>query len=69
MAGALWKINRDLVFINCLEEAKSVRPSIFLAGRMPHQPADYRKLRADPAFRADMVAATHKWNAESRNGW
>jgi hypothetical protein len=123
LAGALWKINRDPAFIECLEEAKSKHSDIFQgvhlwqvlwldderaldflidllntkgidllnakewmtqsftlgllnqlefgipATRMPHQPADYRKLRADPAFRAHMVAAIHKRNAESKNGW
>jgi hypothetical protein len=118
MAGALWKINRDPVFIDCLEEAKSrggvfgYRPLLqvlwldderaldFLIGlldvndwttqsltlgllnelefarhmgihasNMRHQPAEYRKLRNDPGFRAEMVAAIHKRNAETRNGW
>jgi hypothetical protein len=39
------------------------------AAKMPHQPTDYRKLRGDPAFRAHMTDAIHKWNVESRNGW
>jgi hypothetical protein len=119
MAGALWKLTRDPVFIECLEEAKANHGSIFVfrhllqvlwldderavdflidllsakesmtqsftlgllnelefgrrtdvhATKMPHQPADYRKLRADPAFRAHMVSAIHKRNAESKNGW
>jgi hypothetical protein len=118
ISGALWRLNRDPLFIKCLEEAKSVRPSIFQgvhlwqvlwldderavdflidlldqrdwpaqsmtlgllnqlelgrptgmpAGKMPHQPSDYRKLRADPAFRAHMVAAIHKLNAERKFG-
>jgi hypothetical protein len=118
IAGALWKINRDPVFIKCLQEAKSVRASIFAyvhlwqvlwldderavdflidlldekdwtvqsltlgllnqlesgrrmgipAREMPHQPADYRKLRGDPAFRAQMTAAIRQWNAQSKNG-
>jgi hypothetical protein len=118
ISGALWRLNRDPVFITCLEEAKSIRPGIFKgvhlwqvlwldderavdflidlvdqgdwpaqsmtlgllnqlefgrpmgipAKKMPHQPADYRKLRGDPAFRAHMVAAIHKLNAERKNG-
>jgi hypothetical protein len=119
LAGALWKINRDHVFVECLDEAKATHGGIFAfrhllqvlwldderavdflidllnakewmtqsmtlgllnelefgrrmgipAREMPHQPADYRKMRADPAFRAQMVSAIHKRNAESKNGW
>jgi hypothetical protein len=119
MAGALWKLNRSPVFIECLEEAKSKLGSIFQfghlgqvlwlgderavdflidllavndwgvqsmtlgllnelefgrrmgipAGKMPHQPADYRKMRGDPTFRAQMVAAIQARNAQSKNGW
>ena len=29
MAGALWKIDRDPIFVDCLHEARSVRPKIF----------------------------------------
>ncbi len=29
ISGVLWRLNRDPVFIKCLEEAKSIRPSIF----------------------------------------
>ena len=118
IAGALWRINRDPVYIDVLEEAKSVKPEIFqwvtltrvlwlederavdflidlLAQKdrmgkaevlqklnelelgqrfvmppneMPHQPDYYRKVRNDPAFRAHMVAAMRKRNAESKNG-
>jgi hypothetical protein len=118
ISGALWRVNRDPVFIEFLEEAKATRPSIFQgvhlwqvlwldddravdflidlldqrdwpsqsmtldilnqlefgrpmgipAKKMPHQPADYRKLRGDPAFRAHMVAAINKRNAERKNG-
>jgi hypothetical protein len=118
ISGALWRLNRNPVFIECLKEAKSLRPSIFQgvhlwqvlwldderavdflidllnqkdwpalsmtlgllnqlefgrpmgvpAREMPHQPADYRKLRGDPAFRAHMAAAIHKLNAERKNG-
>jgi hypothetical protein len=38
------------------------------AVRMPHQPADYQKVRGDPTFRARMVAEMRKRNAESING-
>jgi hypothetical protein len=38
------------------------------AKEMPHQPSDYDKLRKDPAFRAHLVAAIRKRNAESKNG-
>jgi hypothetical protein len=118
IAGALWKLNRDPVFVECLEHAKAAKPSMFQyvhlarvlwldderavdflidlldqpdwggrsmvlsllnalelgkrlpmsADKMPHQPADYRKLRNDPAFRAHMVAAIHSRNAASKNG-
>jgi hypothetical protein len=118
ISGALWRLNRDPVFIKCLEEARSVRPSIFKGGhlwqvlwlederavdflidlldqkdwpavsmtlgllnrlefghvfgiyarKLPHQPADYRKLRSDPAFRAHMVAAIHKLNSQRTHG-
>jgi len=118
ISGTLWRLNRDPVFIKCLEEAKATRPSIFqgvhlwqvlwldddravdflidlldqrdwhaqsgtlrllnelefgrrmdiYATKMPHQPVDYRKLRGDPAFRAHMVAAINKRNAERKNG-
>jgi hypothetical protein len=118
ISGALWRIDRDPVFIGCLEEAKFLEPSVFQwvhlfqvlwlddervvdflvdlldqkdrmaraavlrllnelesgqrmwvpAEKMPHQPADYRRLRNDPVFRAHMVEAIHRWNAESRNG-
>ncbi len=119
MAGALWKIDRDPIFVDCLREARSVRAEIFgsphlyqvlwldderaldfLIGllevkerttvysftlgllnelesgqgmvhhsKMPHQPEDYRKLQKDPVFRAHMVTAIRKRNAESTNGW
>lgn len=39
------------------------------AAKMPHQRADYRKLRTDPVFRCHMTAAIHKRNLESKNGW
>jgi hypothetical protein len=118
MAWALWKIERDPIFVECLHEARAVRPKLFeyvhldqvlwlnddraldfLVGllevkegivhsftlgllnelefgrrmgihhsKMPHQPADYRKLQKDPAFRAQMVAAIRKRTAESTNG-
>jgi len=118
MAGALWKLTRDPVFIECLEEAKSKHADIFpyrnlgrvlwldderavdfLIGlldvkdkmtqgftlrllnelelgrhmgipswEMPHQRAEYRQMRSDPAFRAHMVAAIRKRNAETKNG-
>jgi hypothetical protein len=118
ISGALWRLNRDPVFIKCLEEAKSVRPSIFQgvhlwqvlwldderavdflidlldqrdwptqsmtlgllnqlefghpmgipARKMPHQPADYSRLRGDAAFRTHMVAAIHELNAKRKNG-
>jgi hypothetical protein len=38
------------------------------ADRMPHQPADYRKLRGDHAFRVHMVAAIHKLNSQRTRG-
>lgn len=118
ISGALWKINRDPIFIECLNEAKAVRSSIFRgvhlwevlwldderaldflidlldepdwtvqsltlgllnrlefghrmgipAREMPHQPADYRTLRNDPSFRAQMTAAIRRHNAQSING-
>lgn len=118
ISGVLWRLNRDPVFIKCMEEAKSVRPSIFQgvhlwqvlwldderavdflidllgqkdwptqsmtlgllnqlefgrpmgmpASKMPHQPADYHRMRGDPAFRALMVAAIRKLNAERKHG-
>lgn len=118
ISGALWRLNRDPVFIKCLEEAKSLGPSIFQgvhlwqvlwlddaravdslidlldqkdwpplsmtlrllnqlefgrpmgipARQLPHQPADYRKLRSDPAFRAHMVEAIHRLNAKRKYG-
>lgn len=118
IAGTLWKLNRDPIFLDCLEEAKSVCGGIFSyvhlgqvlwidderavdflidlldqndrkvtsltlgllnelefgrrmgipASEMPHQPPDYRKLRRDITFRAQMVDAIHKWNAQSKNG-
>jgi hypothetical protein len=119
VAGVLWKVSRDPVFLSCLDEARSKSISMFAtphlwqvlwldderaidflmslldegdwsvqsltlgllnelefgrqmgipAAKMPHQPADYRKLCADPAFRAHMTAAIHKRNLESKNGW
>ena len=39
------------------------------AANMPHQRADYRKLRRDAGFRSHMVDAIRKHNAESKNGW
>jgi hypothetical protein len=36
---------------------------------MPHTRAHYRRLRIDPAFRAQMVAAIRERNAKSKNGW
>jgi hypothetical protein len=118
IASALWKLTRDPIFVECLERAKSVKPSIFQyvhllqvlwlgdaravdflidlldqkdrmarsgvlrllnelesgkpmwisADKMPRQPADYCRMRGDPAFRAHMVAAIQKRNAESKNG-
>jgi hypothetical protein len=44
------------------------RPMGIPAKEMPHQPSDYDKLRKDPAFRAHLVAAIRKRNAESKNG-
>jgi hypothetical protein len=38
------------------------------ARQMPHQRADYRRLRGHAAFRAYMVVAIHKLNAERKNG-
>jgi hypothetical protein len=119
IAGTLWKLNRDPVFMECLEKAKAERGSLFgsphlwqvlwlederavdfliglldvkdwmansftlgllnelefgrrmdiSADKMPHQRDDYRKLQHDPTFRAHMVAAIRKHNAESGNGW
>lgn len=118
IAGSLWKIDRDPLFIQCLEEAKSVRPSMFQyvhlfqvlwlddersvdflidlldqkdatarafalsllnrlefgreigvpSNQMPHQPDLYRRVRNNADFRALMVAAIRKRNAESKNG-
>ena len=42
------------------------------AERVPREkwrsPSEYRQLRNDPTFRERMVAAIHRWNAESKNG-
>jgi hypothetical protein len=54
--------------LGLLNQLEFGRPMGVPAREMPHQPADYRKLRGDPAFRAHMVAAIHKLNAERRNG-
>lgn len=55
--------------LGLLNELEFGRRMAIHYSRMPHQPADYRRLRDDPAFRAHMVAAIRKHNAESRNGW
>lgn len=55
--------------LGLLNELEFGRGMGVAAAKMPHQRADYRKLRADPAFRVHMAAAIHRRNLESRNGW
>jgi hypothetical protein len=55
--------------LGLLNELEFGRRMDIPASKMPHQPADYRKMRADSAFRAHMVSAINKRNAESKNGW
>jgi hypothetical protein len=119
MAWALWQINRDPIFVECLQKARLIDPKLFVSrhldqvlwledgraldfligllevndgmvlqctlsllnrlesgrpmlvhhSKMLHQPADYREMQNDPAFRAQMVAAICRRNAESTNGW
>ena len=61
------KVRKDSVFalalLNRLESGW-LNP----APKTGRPPSEYRELRNDPAFRRNMVAAIHKWNAESTNG-
>jgi len=117
IAGELWKLSRDPVFLDCLRDAKIRNPSLFVfghllqvlwldderaldflvglldepsvkgyalsllneleygphptvpSGKLPHQADYYRKNRLDPQFRAVVVSAIQKRNAESKYGW
>jgi hypothetical protein len=60
--------NHRSMTLGLLNRLEFGRPMGIPAKEMPHQPSDYDKLRKDPAFRAHLVAAIRKRNAESKNG-
>jgi hypothetical protein len=55
---------RALSMLNDLEFGRLLVP----VQDLPMQPKDYRVRRNDPAFRATMVRAIHKWNADNHLG-
>jgi hypothetical protein len=73
LVHSIWMSNRKagmkgsfaLALLNQLEFGRMIPVT---PANSPSQPSYYRRRQNDPAFREAMIAAVHKWNAETKNG-